>query len=247
MIKLISKRNFAKKVSVIPENRYIYLTPDDHKSSLIFLHGLGDTAMGFYDLFLDPKNRFKLVPPTCRVVLPTAPIAPVSLNDGYEMNSWFNIFQVRGELNQISDLYDKYDQKSMLKSVDVVTELIDQEVEILGGKSENVYIGGFSQGCALSLATFLKYPKKLGAVIGLSGMLALDIKKEEIDLELKKQTPIFLYHGERDNMIDVESAKMSYGLLDKYGLKYSLTTEKGLEHSISLDEIEKLSKFINNL
>ena len=47
----------------------------------------------------------------------------------------------------------------MLKSVEIVTELIDIEIEKLGGKSENVYIGGFSQGCALSLATFLLHKK----------------------------------------------------------------------------------------
>ena len=132
----------------------------------------------------------------------------------------------------------------MLEAVEMITKLLNQEVEELNGKSENVFIGGFSQGCALSLATFMKYPHRLGGVIGLSGMLALDIKKEQIDFELKKQTPMFLYHGDRDNMIDIQAAKLSYSLLDKHGLDYSLTIEKGLEHSVSLDEIEKLSKFM---
>ena len=121
----------------------------------------------------------------------------------------------------------------MLQAVEMVTELLNQEVEKLDGKSENVFIGGFSQGCALSLATFMKYPHRLGAVIGLSGMLALDLQKEQIDMELKKKTPMFLYHGDRDQMIDIQAAQMSYSLLDKHGLNYSLTVEKGLEHSIS--------------
>ena len=75
-------------------------------------------------------------------------------------------------------------------------------------------------------------------------MLALDIKQEDLDLKLKKDTPIFLYHGESDPMIDIQAAKLSYSMLDKYGLKYSLKTEKSLEHSISLDEIQMLSKFM---
>ena len=50
-------------------------------------------------------------------------------------------------------------------------------LRMLDGKSENVFIGGFSQGCSLSLATFLMLQKyQLGGVLGLSGMLALNIK-----------------------------------------------------------------------
>ena len=64
-----------------------------------------------------------------------------------------------------------------MESVEVVTELVHKEIEMLDGKSENVFIGGFSQGCSLSLATFLMLQKyQLGGVLGLSGMLALNIK-----------------------------------------------------------------------
>ena len=44
-------------------------------------------------------------------------------------------------------------------------------------------------------------------------------------------------------MISHEHAVMTYGLLDKHGLKYSLTSEKGLEHSLSMDEIVKIREF----
>ena len=111
MLNKILRRSFSKQskysVDVVTENKYIYLNPKDHKHTMIFLHGLGDTSMGFYDLFLDSKNQFNLVPPNCKVVLPTAPIQPVSLNDGYEMNSWFDIFNT-GQINTVSDLHERY-------------------------------------------------------------------------------------------------------------------------------------------
>jgi predicted esterase len=77
-------------------------------------------------------------------------------------------------------------------------------------------------------------------------MLALNIKdwQKQVDLELKKKTPIFLYHGTDDPMIQHEHAKMTYGLLDKHGLNYKLTSEKGLEHSLSMDEIVKVREFL---
>ena len=65
--------------------------------------------MGFYDLFLDAKDEYKMVPPSCKVVIPTAPVQPVTLNDGYEMNSWFDIFPMRQGIDTVGDLYDKYD------------------------------------------------------------------------------------------------------------------------------------------
>ena len=41
-------------IEMFTDTRCIHMTPKtDHKYSLIFLHGLGDTAMGFLDLFED--------------------------------------------------------------------------------------------------------------------------------------------------------------------------------------------------
>jgi predicted esterase len=49
-------------------------------------------------------------------------------------------------------------------------ELIKTESEILKGKTENIFIGGFSQGCMLSLATFLKLKDEaLGGLVCYSG------------------------------------------------------------------------------
>ncbi len=45
------------KVEITPEN-HIILTPalKEHKYSLIWMHGLGDSAEGFVDLFLDKQS-----------------------------------------------------------------------------------------------------------------------------------------------------------------------------------------------
>ena len=74
------------------ENQYITLHPlkeEDHKYSLVWLHGLGDSAYGFADVFIDPN--YNVVPPSCKVVLPTAPKRAVSLNMGMLMTSWYDI------------------------------------------------------------------------------------------------------------------------------------------------------------
>jgi phospholipase/carboxylesterase len=92
-IKLVSgARGFAHRFRIEEHEGGITLHPHkqySHKHSLVWLHGLGDSAYGFYDVFLDP--RFELVPSTCKVILPTAPERPVTLNNGFRMTSWYDI------------------------------------------------------------------------------------------------------------------------------------------------------------
>ena len=58
---------------------------DAHTFTLFWLHGLGDTADGWRD----GVSAFQLR--RTRVVLPTAPVRPVTINGGMAMNAWFDI------------------------------------------------------------------------------------------------------------------------------------------------------------
>ncbi len=74
--------------------RHIYLTPQTPCSSLIWLHGLGDSADGFLDVFSTPELDPTL--PTTRVVLITASDKPVTINGGMAMPSWYDILSMEG-------------------------------------------------------------------------------------------------------------------------------------------------------
>lgn len=65
---------------------------------MIFLHGLGDSAEGFLDAF----SYQHWVPQNCRVILPTAPNVPVTMNNEFKMNSWFDILKI-GETKKKED------------------------------------------------------------------------------------------------------------------------------------------------
>ncbi|CDW78472.1 phospholipase carboxylesterase family protein [Stylonychia lemnae] len=228
-------------------DRSIILTPKlaPHKYSLIWLHGLGDSAAGFVDVFLD--ENFNLVPKNCKVLLLTAPQREVTLNDGMMMNSWYDISNIRGgRPKSMDELYPKYNQEQLMESVDIVTKHIESEIKLVG-QSKQIFLGGFSQGCALALATFLKYDKLLGGIIGLSGMNALKFDLNNAPLyEEKKNTPIFLYHGEADNMINYHVAQLSYKEVFDQKFNANLTLESGMEHTLSEKELRLLQKFIHN-
>ena len=80
-------------------------------------------------------------------------------------------------------------------------------------------------------------------------MLALEIKDwdKEMDLSLKRKTPVFLYHGESDPMIGCHDAAMSYELMKKHKMNYEFHTERGLTHSLSMKEIGMISAFMHKL
>lgn len=88
--------------------------------------------------------------------------------------------------------------------------MIYNETEALGGKADKVFIGGFSQGGVLSLATYLRYEKfdnPLGGVFALSGMQGLSKsnykpsgtrRAEKPYTALRSVTPLFTYWGKDD-------------------------------------------------
>ena len=92
-------RNFFYSSSYLEETRDnddIILTPKniETKSTLIFLHGLGDTGDGYIGVF---NSSEKPIPETMKVILPTAPLSSVTLNNDQEMRSWFNIKNFKSE------------------------------------------------------------------------------------------------------------------------------------------------------
>lgn len=119
----------------------------------------------------------------------------------------------------------------------------------MGNKPESVFIGGFSQGCAISVATFLLYQGgRLGGCVGLSGCHSAVIDyANEVDLPLKRQTKMFLYHGEDDPVITVGSATKLYEEFGEHTLDFTYETEAGLKHSLSGAEIRKVGAFLKGL
>ena len=84
----------------------------EHKYSIVWLHGLGDTAGGGYNrmvCYSDPRA----FPPNCKVILPTAPVKPVTCNNGSKSTSWYDVVtfnpkdKLTGEMMSIQDMRAK--------------------------------------------------------------------------------------------------------------------------------------------
>lgn len=106
-----------KALQVIPNkiDKSILLTPEKPWFSLIWLHGLGDTSVGFLDFFQEknsPAHRGG------RVKLLHAPIRPVTINGGAICPSWYDIRTLAGGVGSESERYSLDEVKESLGIID---------------------------------------------------------------------------------------------------------------------------------
>ena len=45
------------------------------------------------------------------------------------MTSWFDIIPIDGPIKTMEDMYQRYDQKSLLESVDIINKIMDKEID----------------------------------------------------------------------------------------------------------------------
>lgn len=185
------KKIFGDEITISPVD-------EKHKKTMIWLPGLGDSADGneshFNDGFTTPMDRYT------RVRLLTAPTAKVTIQNGTETTSWFDLRSLRVWS------HDAYDIDDVERNAKLIKQVIDEEVDRLDGNSEKVYIGGFSQGAAMALHVGLGYDKPLGGIIACSGFKIHETKISGPNYS----TPVFVSHGTRDHTITFESAKSTY-------------------------------------
>lgn len=97
--------------------------------------------------------------------------------------------------------------EEILTSVEYICSLIDEEIK-KGVKLRRIVIGGFSQGCAISLVTGIasRYEGKIGGVVALSGYLPrgkkiMEGRRKYMKQENGKGMEIFLAHGTKDVLV----------------------------------------------
>lgn len=202
----------------------------EHKATLIFMHGLGDSAHGWFPVWSKaPVKGLKRI-------LPTAPVAPVSLNGGMRMSSWYDIYGLHDDVKQ--------DAEGVKASVAAIHAMVDKEIEN-GLSSEKIFIGGFSQGGAIAYYAGLTYPKKLGGIIGLSTYLAIADECLKNASENNKDISLFVGHGTSDNVVSYEWGKKSVEKLKEEGYNVKFESYPNMMHSTCAQEIMDLVEWLN--
>lgn len=109
-----------------------------------------------------------------------------------------------------------------------------EELQMQGWKAENIYFLGFSQGSLMSVEVGLKYPKRLGGVIGVSGYIYFFPQwKKEIS-EAAYRTPWLITHGTEDIDLPIKETRR-----DVWKLQQELVPVEWKEYKKEHDMCEK--------
>ncbi|KAJ4981242.1 hypothetical protein NE237_032079 [Protea cynaroides] len=204
------------------------------RSFVLWLHGLGDSGPAN-----EPIKTFFPSPEFRNTIwsFPSAPSQPVSCNHGAVMPSWFDIYEIPVAAESPRD------EDGLLKAVHNVHAMIDKEVA--GGiNPENIFVCGFSQGGALTLASTLLYPRTLGGGAVFSGWVPFNTSMlRQIPPDAMK-TPILWSHGMADRTVLFEAGQAGPPLLEQAGINCEFKAYPGLGHSISNEELRYLESWI---
>ncbi|KAI9208224.1 Phospholipase/carboxylesterase/thioesterase [Polychytrium aggregatum] len=216
---------------VAPLTSVIVPAVANHSATVVFLHGLGDSGCGWEPIIQDLARQF----PHVKWVLPNAPKRPITYNMGMITRGWYDKFRVP----------NKEDGPGIKQSAAAIRQLIQDEIDS-GIPASRIVLGGFSQGSAMSLYTALTTDKKFAGVIALSGYLPLSKQILESHKDTNKETPFLLGHGDADDIISLNQAKISAAALRSLGLKIDFKLYLGMGHSTCDEEIQDIAQFLKS-
>jgi len=161
-----------------------------------------------------------------RWVLPSATFAAEGTDD---VRWWFD--------NDLKDMVE------VQESRDHISDLIAMQIDD-GIPPENIFLVGFSQGAVMSLDTVLRYPKRLGGIVALSGyVIHPDILLEELH-DANRRVPIFLAHGTRDTILGIEVGRENHRVLTDMNLDVEYR-EYDTAHRVSSQETRDIRAFLH--
>ncbi len=183
------------------------------KGCVIALHGRGTSGEDLMPI-ADEMNL-----PHLRWIFPDAPLPFPDLLGGM---MWYG-----SSAGNAADI-----QTSRKLLFDLLDHLIKKEHMA----PENIALLGFSQGAVMSLDVGLRYPKRIGALIALSGFLAAPEKLTQEKSRASKSVPILLVHGTMDEVVPVKGSREAQAKLVAEGYSPELK-EYPMGHQIVPEEI----------
>lgn len=227
--------------SMVDKLDYINIAPKSgvHKYTFVIVHGFGDSGNGWrsFSNLLQRDPAFADV----RFILPNAPVISITAFGNQAAPSWFNIYKM-------GDPTAKQDVEGFLGSVQKLRFLIDSEIKA-GIPAENIVLGGFSQGAALTIGSAATFDVKLGGFVSLSGFCSIQEAIKPLISKANNGTPMFQGHGTADPVIKYENGKKSNEFLKtSVGMKkIDFHTYNGMAHSTSPEEVADIIQFLKQI
>ena len=130
------------------------------------------------------------------------------------------------------DLVDQNPEQILSKSLvaeSKLNKLIDEVKEQNNLLANKIVIGGFSQGCMITLQTGIKRKDKINSIIGYSGKI---IDTNHLSKNIISRPNIFLMHGDIDQVVTIDGLLEAKDFFHKNDYKIETKVFKNCEHRI---------------
>lgn len=207
-------------------------TGPDPEAAVIWLHGLGADGNDFAPII--PELR---LPPgmAVRFIFPHAPSMPVTVNGGFVMPAWYDIFEM--------DIDRKIDTQGLLRSALEIDKFVRREID-RGISSKRIVIAGFSQGGAVAYHLVMSHSDPLGGLLAMSTYFAT---ADTVDYSsANKDIPIKIMHGEYDPVVPEALGRKATTLLVKKGYTVSYQSYP-MEHGVCPEQIADISEWLQGV
>ncbi|WP_276392489.1 alpha/beta hydrolase [Eudoraea chungangensis] len=180
---------------------------------LFMFHGYGSNEEDLFSFANELPSEYFIISVRAPYSLPPFGNAWYSINFDAEYGKWS-------------------DDKEALLSIDKILLFLEEACTAYNLDKTKVDLLGFSQGTILCYAIALSYPEKIRNMIGLSGYINENLLSGTNSIKDYSKLAIYASHGQVDQVIPIEWAQKSVGLLNK--LKVDLTyKEFPIGHGVS--------------
>ena len=182
------------------------------KNAVILCHGYGGDGK---DISLLAAYWRSHLPDTI-FICPDAPEKCAVSPTGFQ---WFDL---------MDQTQDEVLAKSLIAEIKL-NNLIDEVKNNNNLDSNKIAIGGFSQGCMISLQTGIKRKDKIKCILGYSGKI-IDIN--HLSKNINSMPEIYLMHGDVDKIVPVNHLLEAKDFFIKNNYKIQTKIFKNCEHRI---------------
>lgn len=230
--------------------------PDSGRAAtIIFLHGYSDDAEGI-PLNLARKFQMYNRAEYLRWILPNAPY-----NTEAATTAWFVPRRLPNGLvpfvpGRVRDTEDEDDEEGILKSVDSLDKVVEEELA-RGTPPDRLVVGGFSQGCVISLVWSVvgKNRHNVAGLICIGGYFPLAHRLETIRTERNIQDQAeekrkwYYVHGSADQIVPPSMYDQGQEILAKWVGKDNIETRliDGLAHNTNDVILRGMLRFFNRV
>ncbi|MEM1140110.1 MAG: dienelactone hydrolase family protein [Pseudomonadota bacterium] len=192
-------------------------------SLIIFVHGYGADGN---DLIAIGAHWARDLPTTA-FIAPNGPERCAGSPMGYQ---WFPISRLSPE-----DMW-----AGVQSAGPILDAFIDEQLAQRSLSEERLVLVGFSQGTMLSLHVALRRARPLAALIGYSGLLA---GPEHLARDIQSRPPVFLAHGDADQVVPPQATPMAAASLGEAGVSVIWHLSAGIGHGIAPDAMDAGARF----